>query len=210
MEKSQNEKSGSFEVRDPLGEIRRRAEELWADAGRPTGRSWEDFVPSAEEDLLAGGPGGVPSGRARRGFQRREVSDEVAFVRAYGENALVRAIADALTDLLDEHEAFSLAHLLRHNAVELAETNVLCFPDQESIALALAALAGEYPLSWLKDIGVASRDAATREQKLQYWNDRIREWNSASVALTFADRNTIQRLHAQLSQCDSFKSVAPR
>ena len=193
-----------FKIADPLGEIKRRAEEIWREKGCPAGTAPDDFIEEAEASLLGGSSGGAaPSGRHREHAIDVPIASALLELRERERGSLLGAAANSVSKLLDSHESFCLAELLLQNSFSLPGAGEEITPTEEEIARMLAELAAEYP-------GVTAPEKMSVAERASYWERELGEWNAKDEPLGFSDRNTMQRLRDTLLQGGLVKEIRPR
>ncbi len=182
---------------DPLGEIRKRATELWIENGGPSGTTWEDFFADAEEELIAGKSGNVPTQRMRSLDPKPVNQTPYCGDRA---ETLEQALHCVFGDTLSQHDSYCLAQILEQYSFVLKDQREMIVPSSEQIAIILAQLSLDYPVDLLKLNCVSSPAELSLAVRVQYWSEKISEWETKDEPLTLADRNTMLRLHESIKE----------
>ena len=188
------DKGKHFQTRDPLGEIRRRARELWEEAGKPANKGWPAFFDEAEEQLVGGVSSGRPSGRHRNPMRDHEVAPQVASAASQSEDGLLSIVASALKQLLTHQEALCLAYVLESHCIVLKDGKRLQPSDDHETATVLAALASEYDEGFLRQQHAHSPFEIDPQARIDYWERVLLGRHREDNALTNLDRNTVNRL----------------
>lgn len=187
---------------DPLGEIRRYAETLWNEAGKPAGTSWEDYWAPAEKLLLAGRGDAVRERRSRHPTLHEEhLSDVVRQLRSQEQDELLSILAAAFDGLLDEHEALSLGRVLQDHSITVKESerdHTIERADRKRAAEVLSHLAWEYDVAFTASEGGGRVETIPFEKRQSYWEARLAGLEERDEPLTFADQTTMRRLVSRI------------
>lgn len=210
MSTSESNSSKQFHAVDPLGEVARRAREIWIERGQPTGSSPDDFLSEAELDLLGGRSAGIPSHRTRHKVAVTPIPLEIHRLQTAERDPLIHAIAHGINFLLNEHECYCLSRFLAGHEFSLRNSPIKYAPSDDEIASILAAFANEYPESFLKQYGVIPVRDIPLPHRQCFWRNRMSEWKSVDEPLTYHDRNTTQRLLDALSHSEFFSCAILR
>ncbi|MCB0358492.1 MAG: hypothetical protein KDD44_02620 [Bdellovibrionales bacterium] len=190
----------NVEIIDPVGEIRRRAKELYEADGSPAERTWTEYFAEAEEDFLGGSTCGATPGR-QRAHQRAKKSLDPELEKLLASkdaSAHARVLASALKQPTKHHESICVGLILQTHTMSLQDGRVLSPLTASDAATVLALLAGEYDAAFCKDHGVAEGRLASLDARSGYWKTLLEAQRAADQALTNADRNTVERLRAEL------------
>lgn len=192
-----------YEIIDPLGEIRRRAKELWTRAGAPPDRTWENFFEQAEQDLLGDRGDEEAAQRTRRArrapHSAPEPEPEIQQHINQQDNQLLSIVASAFPRFLDAHEAACLAYVLSTNTIRLRDGNQLANIGVEPIADVLTIMCSEYDRDFLKEQGVMDGRTAASAARRAYWVTKLGALRHSDQPLSYADRNTISRVRVALA-----------
>lgn len=191
-----------MKIVDPLGEIRRLAETLWNDAGKPAGTTWEDYWTAAEK-LLNAGYGADPKERRSRmpTLHEQQLSSLVRELRAQSGDELLSILAAAFDGLLDEHEAGALGRILQDHSITLKDDSKDRLIDSVSCERAadiLSHLAWEYDLDFISREGAGRFENIPLEKRKAYWTEKLKRNAEQDEPLTFADLTTIRRLVSRI------------
>ena len=195
---------GDMERRDPLGEIRHFAVQLWKDAGGKAESSWQDFFPEAEE-MLMHGRGNAPRGPVHVVVRRKapiegELSPELQRIVEDSEDEVLSVLASAFRHFLTEHESHCLFSLLSSHLLDLPGWKTVGPFGVEEVAGYLAEIAGEYSSSFLGEQGAKKPQEVPLEARKYYWEKLLRRQVQEDAALSFHDRNTMARLKFRLEE----------
>lgn len=206
MSDSRSSKIENIDIVDPIGEIRRRAKELWRAAGEPADRTWEDFFQAAEDDLLGGRSSGdvSPTNQVHhpegvKGVHSDEIAAEVAPLVSQGDNLLLSVVASAAKSLLIEHDSICLARVLSSHLIQLRSGEIFEQLEDDLIAPILAELANEYNSEFLKKHGVSDGRTVNFQGRIAYWKERLQTLRRLDEPLSYADRNTVARLRVAIA-----------
>lgn len=209
----------NIDIIDPIGEIRTRAKELWAEAGKPEGTFWTNYFSKAEDDMLAqhGDPSqpqvsqknhAPPSASDPESVSDSEpVSEEITRIIETSNNRLVSVLAEALKIKLLEHECFCLSKILTTYRIMYTDNETVGPCSVREIAVVFADLASEYQAKFLEQTGVQDETALSFEDRVSYWEQKLNTFASKDEALTYSDRNTIDRLLDRLRKSNQIADL---
>ena len=192
------------DIVDPLGEIQRLARTLWIEDGKPEEGEYQHYWERAEGLLLSGRGDSESSDKKERpstksGSSAGPVGNKEADAITESIPQLLRSVFGRL---LSEHEGICLYHLLSMNNIEFRSgKRAGRFNEQESAEL--LSLAAEAPGG---DKNAAGSDLSTEEKQAK-WQALLDKIQQEDSALSFADRNTIQRLAARLKEDERVKAI---
>ncbi|MFN8392348.1 MAG: hypothetical protein U0136_18790 [Bdellovibrionota bacterium] len=180
-------------VKDPLGVIEKCARELFEDRGRPEGKQWTDFVPEAEQLLLAGRTEAPPTQERPHISAIENLPPRIWALRDQDTDPFAAAVASSVGALLSEHESFCMGVFLHSNEFQLSNGGFrTCSTAQ--IAALLSELAGEYEAGFIQGFASGEIDAIPVERRREYWEKKLKAWIAEDRPLNYADRNTIDRI----------------
>ncbi len=184
---------------DPLGMIENYAKQLWEENGRSPSKSWHDYVPEAENLLLAGRSGPKIEHVNKTEAKPLPIPHSIIELRESSKDPLVAAVGRSVRSLLDEHESFCLGYFLMSNEFMLTEQKVASQLSDDTIAMLLAVLSAEYDSTFVNSHG-GGLNSISPQEKANYWKSKIIEWRQTDRPLTYTDRNTIDRFKRDLCQ----------
>lgn len=193
MEKNFNEeRDRRLGVIDPLGVIENLAKSLWKDHGEISGTTWRDHFADAEQLLLAGRSGPAPTQPDPPEKTMDLLPTPIWALRDQDDDPIARAIARSIDRLLTAHESYCLGYLLIFNEFNVRATPELIAFSEERVAHILAMLSAEYDDDFIKREG-GLLSSVSPEARTRYWTQKLIQWREADEALTYSDRNTIDR-----------------
>jgi len=167
----------NYSTVDPIGEIRRHAEELYLLAGSPKNQNWEDFFAQAENNLLQSQVKTPSTSVSLQpiGSQeaRRAVDPHFAQVLKNPKSPVLAFIAEALPHMLDEHEALSLANLLWSTSISLKDGSSLGPLDVDQAVEVIAPLSNEIDQALLQGARVVSYLDLPSSIREEYWRKKL-------------------------------------
>ena len=181
------------EIIDPLGEIRRSVLQFWVKDGKPESANWQEYWQRAETLVLGKRE---PAHGATQVNDKRTISDSPSAVLPEGSTPEGVLLATALGKVLDLHESYCLARLMRDSKFRLAGGEELGPLGVEKIAELLADLSDE-----LAPFAQDNPDKASkfeRDVRQQMWSGYLKEFFASDDPLHYAERNTIARLKSKL------------
>ncbi len=183
---------------DPLGEIEARAKELWVNAGSPGDKTWRDFFSQAEADIL-GEPGAVSTARKERATADDQSLSSDFVTLAKDKNSLLAFLATTLKKLLNDHESLCLGYILANNCLRFPSRDIATLAEIgpvsiENIADLLAYLSGDYETDFLKKENIEDYHFISHTKRSDYWRNKLLHMLKEDQALTYTDRNTINRI----------------
>jgi hypothetical protein len=197
-EKKNKQTASEFETKDPIGEIKAYAVQLWEKDGRPAGKTWESYRAEAEELLLAGKrSASVPSSRKRE-KQETKVDPYFSKLASQTSNTALSILAAAFQKPLNFHEGVCLSIVLSNNQVLLTDSTKFGPLADSDIANILAELSFDYPPELVVEIIDGDFRTIPFKKRCDYWESAISVSNNAEKVLNFNDLNTIKRLEASL------------
>lgn len=205
-----NKEIPNIEIIDPVGEIRGRARELWRKAGSPTDRDWTHFFSQAEQDLTMGkSSGSANQPRERKQVPTAVIPPEIEKLRSH-QDPVISALATTLHNFLDEHEVVCLGFVLQNHSITLADGTNLGPWTVDAAAQIVAYFASDYDAHFLEKNGYQNASAIPFDQKVIYWQTKLQTAKAKDAPLTYADRNTISRVHDALLTDPRIKKMTYR
>lgn len=184
----------NIEQIDPLGEIRSYARKLWIEDGAKDNKNWKNYWKKAER-MLVGGVSDFQSTKPENVCKTRDIlSSDIRALIKQEDNELLSVLASAFKALLNDHECKCLANILMTHSFLLYDLNTVEPLDICEVSEVLSKLAWEYDQKFLEQRNCASAMNTSEEVRAEYWKQKLRVQITTDKPLTFADRNTIQRL----------------
>lgn len=210
----QNESSAppkdTLNIVDPLGEIRRRARQLWKEDGSPTSKTWENYWEQAEQEVLGRTcfSSEAPSARKKAKVESaKPLPPHLQTLIDISEDRLCTVLASSLGRHLIEHEAVCLAHVLKTCRIRYTDNSEESQADNQRIASLLAQLVKEYDADFVKANKAADPWGVPLEKRNAYWSEKVQDLFFKDEPLTYADRNTINRLKDEIAANEQVSEI---
>lgn len=196
---------GEVERRDPLGEIRHYAKQLWKEAGSHSDSSWQDHFAEAENLLMRGRSDPSKRNPVTVAVKRRigalePLSEDFATLVQDADDEFLSILASAYRNPLTEHECACLYSLLSTHLVDLPGWKTVGPLGIEEVAELLSHLAAEYPAQIFQGSGIKKGSDLPLATRKYHWEKFLKQKVYADEALSFHDRNTMARLKFRLEE----------